>query len=130
MYRAILAGMFCFMAGCTATGGGGGNGGGNDNGGDGGTTVEVSIANLAFDPADITVNVGTTVRWTNNENGQVRHTVTSGNPGDADAGSVFDPSLTPGQSFSFTFDEPGTYTYFCRIHSTTMRDATVTVEAP
>jgi len=82
--------------------------------------VDVSIASLAFGPAAITIPVGTTVTWTNNEDA-IPHTSTS------DDGIWDSATLDPGEQFSFTFDEPGTYTYFCRIHPS--MQATIVVEA-
>jgi plastocyanin len=61
--------------------------------------------------------VGTTVRWTNQDN--VAHTTT------ADDGS-WDGSVSSGGTFEFTFSSPGTFPYFCKIHPT--MTATVTVE--
>lgn len=71
-----------------------------------GTTV--SIQDFFFSPAQITVQPGTTVTWMNN--GQAPHTVT------ADDGSFDSETLQPGQSFSFTFANAGTFSYFCEIH--------------
>ncbi|MEO5985459.1 MAG: plastocyanin/azurin family copper-binding protein [Candidatus Limnocylindria bacterium] len=57
----------------------------------------------------LTVKVGTTVTWTNDDPEMI-HTVT-----DVDAG--FDSGfLDPGDSFSFTFDTPGEYEYYCLPH--------------
>src|ERR671912_1242452 len=68
----------------------------------------VVIANLAFDPAAITVLTGTTVAWTNDD--AVPHTVTS-------TDGVFDSGIfDPGGSFSFTFNEPGSFPYICQLH--------------
>jgi plastocyanin len=63
-----------------------------------------------FDPAMTTVAKGTTVTWMNASDAP--HTVTS------DAGSTLASStLAPsGGTFSFTFMQPGTYTYHCTIH--------------
>jgi plastocyanin len=72
------------------------------------TPVQVSIENLAFKPATIIIPVGTSVRWTNND--QVQHTVTD-TMGGFDSGV-----LEPGQSFERSFDVPGTYSYVCTIH--------------
>ena len=59
--------------------------------------------------------MGTTVEWVNGED-SISHTVTSGTPG-YPAG-VFDSGpLPPGDSFRFTFQQPGTYEYFCGIHT-------------
>ncbi|HLZ72610.1 MAG TPA: cupredoxin domain-containing protein [Dehalococcoidia bacterium] len=84
-----------------------------DDSGNGG----VSIVDFAFTPGVLTVNAGATVTWTNT--GDSVHTVTSGAPGDDDAGSLFDfGPLQSGDTASFEFDTPGTYTLFCRIHPT------------
>ncbi len=69
----------------------------------------VSIRNFAFMPNTITVSKGATVVWTNNDS--VSHTVTSDN-GKFDSGT-----LSPGKTFSFTFDTPGAYNYHCSIHT-------------
>jgi plastocyanin len=69
----------------------------------------VTIAGFAFSPAILTVPVGTTVTWTNND--AATHTATSKT-------SVFDSKdLTQGKSFSFRFTTPGTYQYICIYHS-------------
>jgi plastocyanin len=82
-------------------------------------TSDVTIAGLDMSPDPVEISVGDTVRWTNQES--VAHTVTSGSPGDGDVGLIFDSgNLLGGDSFSFTFDDAGTFTYFCQIHSGTM----------
>jgi len=82
-----------------------------------GKTMTVSIKNFAFNPPNATVAPGTTVTWVNND--QAPHTATANN-GAFDSGT-----LQPGQSYSFTFDKPGTYAYHCNIHPD--MTATVTV---
>jgi plastocyanin len=78
----------------------------------------VVIANLAFDPSAITVPTGTTVAWTNDD--AVPHTVTS-------TDGVFDSGIfDPGGSFSFTFNEPGSFAYICQLHP--QMQGTVTAE--
>jgi plastocyanin len=70
----------------------------------------VTIDNFAFAPAMLTVPPGTTVTWTNKD--EEPHTVMS-----ADAGQTFkSPALDTDDKFTFTFDKPGTYKYFCSIH--------------
>ncbi len=88
-------------------------------------TVMVSIQNIAFNPNTITVRVGTTVMWMNNETSAIPHTVTSGTPS-APSGMFDSGTLNPGQSFQFTFTTPGTFAYYCRIHGAAMT-GTVTV---
>ncbi|MGH2560746.1 MAG: cupredoxin domain-containing protein [Thermomicrobiales bacterium] len=73
-----------------------------------GGEAAVSIANFAFDPSSIDVAAGATVTWTNDD--VAPHTVT------ADDGSFDSGTLEPGDSFSFTFDAPGSFSYFCAIH--------------
>lgn len=88
---------------------------------------QVIIKNFAFWPAELEVTVGTTVEWINQEE-SVPHTVTSGSP-DYPSG-VFDSGrLRPGDSFRFTFQQPGTYEYFCSIH-TRMRGRIIVKPAP
>ena len=62
----------------------------------------------AYDPAVIRIKAGTPVTWTNGD--AVAHTVT------ADEGAFDSGFLNPGQSWSFTFETPGTYTYYCTPH--------------
>jgi plastocyanin len=73
-----------------------------------GQTMTVSIEDFFFSPANMTVAPGTTVTWVNN--GQAPHTST------ADDGTWDSGTLQPGESFSFTFNQAGTYTYHCTIH--------------
>lgn len=80
------------------------NGNGN---GDGPGENEVWMENIEFNPETITVSTGTTVTWTNNDD--VAHTVTR--EGMFDSGNI-----AAGGTFSFTFDEAGTYDYVCTIH--------------
>jgi plastocyanin len=68
----------------------------------------VQVVDFAFDPATVTVPAGATVTWTNG--GSRPHTVT------ADDGSFDSGRLDPGEQFSQTFDQPGTFTYFCGFH--------------
>jgi plastocyanin len=68
----------------------------------------VIIENFAFSPAVLTVPVGTTVTWTNQDS--VQHTVT-------ERESLFDSGLlSRGESFSRTFNDPGEYDYYCIPH--------------
>jgi plastocyanin len=87
----------------------------------------VTVEHVAFSPASLEVDAGTEVTWTNRD-AAVVHTATSGIPGDKgvpgrDNGTPPEPDGTfdgemdgADASFSFTFDEPGTYAYFCRVH--------------
>ncbi len=74
-------------------------------------TTMVDIRNFAFSPSTITVKKGSTVTWTNQDS--ARHDVTPDSPSEAFQGSEL---LAQGESYSFTFDTVGTYTYFCSPH--------------
>ncbi len=69
---------------------------------------EVYIENMAFTPHTITVNVNSTVTWTNKDG--VAHTVTSSTDL-FDSGSIADKG-----TYSYTFVSAGTFTYNCSIH--------------
>ncbi|MEX0784476.1 MAG: cupredoxin family copper-binding protein [Dehalococcoidia bacterium] len=71
----------------------------------------VNISGLAFAPASVSVNVGDTVTWTNNDAG-IPHTVT------ADGGAFDSGNMTTGQSFAQTFSAAGTFAYHCNVHPT------------
>jgi plastocyanin len=77
----------------------------------------VSIAAFSFQPAAITVAVGTTVTWTNNDS--AGHTVA------ADDGSFKSDTLAAGATFSQTFAAAGTFAYHCSIHSSMTGTVTV-----
>ena len=68
-----------------------------------------------FIPNPVTISVGETVTWANTDT--AAHTATGGTPADGLSG-VFDSSLmmAGGNSFSHTFNEPGTYPYHCMVH--------------
>jgi plastocyanin len=72
--------------------------------------VTVKIENFAFMPKELDVAVGTTVTWQNADD--VPHTATS-----KDDPQVFDSGpLDTDDKFSFTFNKPGKYTYYCKVH--------------
>lgn len=64
---------------------------------------------VPFDPATLTVAVGDTVTWYNAD--IAVHTVTS------DTGLFDSGDLAPGDTWSYTFAEAGTYTYHCIPHA-------------
>jgi plastocyanin len=68
----------------------------------------VTIQNFKFDPTPVTIHVGDTVTWTNEDS--VQHSAT------ANGGSFNTGLLSKGQSGSHTFTQPGTYAYICEIH--------------
>lgn len=69
---------------------------------------DIGIATFKFDPADVTVTAGTTVRWTNHD--AIAHTVT------ADDNSWDSGLLATGTSWSHTFDKAGDFSYHCTPH--------------
>ena len=98
-----------------------GCGGGSDPG-----TNEVFMQAIAFEPMEITIQAGESVTWTNQD--IVPHTATSGNPGDADLGSIFRSALlSQGGTFTHTFNDAGEFVYYCEVHPVMMRDAKVIV---
>ena len=87
---------------------------GDDDGSDGSAAgTAVTIVDFAFDPSTIEVGAGSSVTWTNDDG--VTHTVTAGTPGSAE--ETFDESLDGGATAEVTFDDAGTFPYFCAIHT-------------
>jgi plastocyanin len=71
-------------------------------------SVSVTMGDLFFSPASVTVAIGDTVTWRNT--GDAPHNAT------ADDGSFRTPDLNKGGSASHTFDQAGTFSYICTIH--------------
>ena len=70
------------------------------------TPITVHIKDFAFHPPTLTITAGQTVRFINDD--QDAHTVT---------GVGFDSEgLDTGDSWTHTFDKPGTYMYYCELH--------------
>ena len=89
-----------------------------------GNTVTMRL--IAYKPDAVTIKVGDTVTWEQSDAGA--HTVTSGTVEQGGAGVTETPDgtfssgeIATGDTFEFTFDEAGTYPYFCEIHPATMR---------
>jgi plastocyanin len=70
--------------------------------------AEVKIDNFIFTPAAITVKAGTKITWTNADD--IPHTVV------ADDQSFKSKVLDTNETFTYTADKPGTYSYFCSVH--------------
>jgi amicyanin len=68
----------------------------------------VRIDNFTFTPAEITIAPGTALTWVNGDD--IPHTVVA--TGKTFRSKVMDTE----QQFSFTFNKPGTYEYFCSLH--------------
>jgi amicyanin len=74
-----------------------------------GQRYEVKIDNFSFGPADLTVPVGTTVTWINQDD--VPHNIVS-----SQGKTLKSPVLDTDQKFSYAFTTAGTYSYYCGIH--------------
>ena len=74
--------------------------------------VTVDIADVTFEPRNVTVAPGTTVRWINSDT-KILHTVTKvSGPGEVfDSGNVY-----PGMTYERRFDERGRIGYVCTLH--------------
>jgi amicyanin len=81
-------------------------------------SAEVTISRMQFSQPTVTIKKGGTVTWQNAES--MPHTVT------ASDGSFGSRQLQNGDVFSMTFDEAGTYSYYCSLHP--MMRGTVVVE--
>lgn len=84
-------------------------------------TNEVSIEDMAFSPAFITVKKGTTVTWTNKDNTQ-HNVAPDTETNEFKAGDL----LSKGDSYKVTFNTPGTYSYHCTSHPSMKGSVTVT----
>ncbi|MFA5889201.1 MAG: cupredoxin family copper-binding protein [Candidatus Paceibacterota bacterium] len=73
------------------------------------SNITINIKNFSFNPEALTIKVGTKVTWVNNDSAP--HTITS------DSGNLLNSeTISPGQSFSFTFSNLGTTGYHCSVH--------------
>ena len=95
------------LAGCGGSDGGDSAASSDDGGG--AEASAVTIADLAYSPADIEVAAGGTVTWTNNDDAP--HTVTFD-----DEAVTSSEEMAKGDEFSATFDEAGSFSYVCAIH--------------
>ena len=69
---------------------------------------DVAVDNFSFNPGTTSVAAGGTIRWTNHDD--VPHTIVSTDQ------KFKSPVLDTDGQFSYHFDAPGTYKYFCSIH--------------
>lgn len=79
--------------------------------------IEVIIEDFTFKPADITIAVGSTVTWLNEDS--VGHTATARNK------SFASGLLSQDDTYSYTFTERGTFEYYCIPHPYMMGQITV-----
>jgi plastocyanin len=68
----------------------------------------IVVKDFMFQPTSSTVKAGTTVTWLNRDDEP--HTVVSDN------GLFRSAAMDTNESFSFEFDQPGTYHFVCSIH--------------
>ena len=71
---------------------------------------DVAIRDYRFQPAELKVRVGTTVRWTNQEK-RTSHSVLFSGEGGQESDRLF-----PGESWQRVFDHPGVFSYRCGPH--------------
>jgi plastocyanin len=76
-----------------------------------------------FNPAEKTVVVGTTVTWVNLD-AEDHDVITN------DFSTIFSPLIKPGESYSFTFEAPGSFPYVCDLHRDMVGVITVVEGAP
>ena len=80
--------------------------------------LKIEIDHLTLSQKDVTIEKGTTIRWENKESNKHKLTI---------YGLVQSPILYQGDSFEYTFEDEGKYTYICAIFKKQIR-GTVTVE--
>jgi plastocyanin len=72
--------------------------------------VVVIMRDMVFDPAEITIRAGQTVRWENHERRQFH------NVWFRELGEEPYPYIFPDESLEKTFDQPGEFPYVCQPH--------------
>lgn len=85
---------------------------------------EIWLQNIAFNPVNKTISQGTTITWINKDS--FAHTVTSG-PRNGPNGLFDKRNIGKNASFNYTFENEGTYPYYCDIHPG--MSGTITVQA-
>ena len=89
----------------------------------GGPTITLKL--IAFTPTDLQLAAGGAVTWRQDD--VATHTVTSGRVEQTGGTATAEPdgrfdsgNITKGQTFEFSFAEPGAYPFFCAVHPATM----------
>lgn len=124
--RLVLLGLFLVFAAVAAVSAGCGGGAASPTTGGGGATSAsvpsgatiIVMKNIAFVPANVTIKVGQTVAWVNEDS--VQHDVV------ADNGSFHSQLLSTNQVFTVTFTKAGSVPYYCAIHP--QMTGTITVQ--
>jgi plastocyanin len=70
--------------------------------------VRIDIKEFMFAPVDLNIPPGTNVTWVNDD--QIPHTVMETHK------AFHSAALDTNDSFSYRFDNPGTFEYFCALH--------------
>lgn len=86
--------------------------------------VEIVINDNIFEQTVVTISKDTTVTWVNE--GRIRHNVVSDSSSPKQG--LNSELLTNGQTFSYTFDQTGTYNYYCQPHPFDMKAVIEVVE--
>ena len=105
---ALISALFIILVISVVAAGCGGTSATTTSGASGAGGGQVAMKSFAFDPASVSIKVGESVTWTNNDS--ATHTVV------ADNGEFKSSDIAKGATFTFKFDKAGTYPYHCGIH--------------
>ena len=72
------------------------------------TSPSVHIDNFTFTPQEITITRGATVTWVNDDD--IPHDIAASDK------AFRSKAMDTEEKYSFKFNEPGTYAYFCSLH--------------
>lgn len=87
-----------------------------------GNIVNIRVVDNAYIDHTVTIRVGTVVVWNFDGNTGESHSVTSND-------DIFTSELlSSGSTYTFTFNEPGTFPYFCVIHNGSMDGLIIVIE--
>lgn len=88
-----------------------------------GDVVEISLTQVnTFEPGEVTIAPGTTVRWINAA--PIFHTITPDGHEEWLRATLDDT----GDTFEHTFEEAGIFPYFCEVHENVGMTGTITVQ--
>jgi plastocyanin len=77
----------------------------------------IPLGDKAYEPNPLYVKVGSKITWINDD--KTTHTATFGTITSNEYGKIYDSGyLSKGKSFTFVFDQPGEFEYFCLLHPT------------
>lgn len=91
---------------------------------DAATTHNVSMENISFAPANITIAFGDSITWKNND---AIGTAPNGHTATSDTGAFGSPNLAFNSTYTHTFNAAGSYPYHCNFHSS--MTGTIVVQA-